>query len=78
MIGMLDMASETSNFIDIIIECIFFVFYSILLNGLYGRINPTKGPRQGDLLSPYLFILAMTVFLQVLLKVEKNGKIHGA
>lgn len=78
MIGMLDMASETSNFIDIIMECIFFAFYSILLNGLYGRVNPTKGPRQEDPLSPYLFILAMAVFFQMLLKVEKNEKIHGA
>lgn len=60
-------------------KCISSVFYSILLNGSsYSRINRMRGLRQKDPLSPYLFILGMKVFLQMLLKVEKDGKIRGA
>lgn len=41
-------------------ECISSVTYSIMLNGVpKGYIKPSKELRQGDLLSPYLFLICV-------------------
>ena len=49
--------------ISMIMQCISTVSYSILINGVaYGCIKPTRGIRQGDPLSPYLFLLCAEGF----------------
>lgn len=54
------------------------VTYSILLKGsLYGMINPACGLRQGDPLSPFLFILGTDVLSKLISRVEGLGQIHG-
>ena len=54
------------------------VTYSILLNGQpHGLINLVRGLRQGDPLSPYLFLLVTERLHGLLKKAEMNGSIRG-
>lgn len=51
---------------------------SLLLNGnISERIKPGRGLRQGDPLSPTLFILGTEVLSRLLLKEEEEGRLHG-
>lgn len=63
--------SFPESFIRLIMECISSSRHSILLNGV---IRPSRGIRQGDLISPYLFLLCME-FLSTLIEeeVQKGG-----
>ncbi|XP_021835074.2 uncharacterized protein [Spinacia oleracea] len=61
-----------------ILECISSVTYSILVNGEPSKqITPGTGLRQGDPLSPYLFILVMEVLSLNIMKLEQQGQIQG-
>ena len=64
--------------IHLIMECVTIITYSVLVNGEpTGIINPTAGLRQGDPLSPYLFILCMEVLSRKITQQQSLGLIKG-
>ena len=66
-----------STWINWISQCINTSSFSILLDGSpYGKFSPSRGLRQGDPLSPFLFILGSKILLRILLKEENMGGIH--
>ena len=61
-----------------IMQCISTVSYSIQINGVaYGCIKPTRGIRQSDPLSPYLFLLCAEGFSLMICQVAKRQMLNG-
>ena len=58
--------------------CVSMVSYSVLINGEpKGKIVPSKGLRQGDPISLYLFLLCAEGLLAMLKKEESMGNLKG-
>ena len=63
------------KWIDWAMESITIVSYSILINGSpEGKIHPSRGIRQGDLLSPHIFITCVEFLGMELAKLAKDPK----
>ncbi|XP_031106167.1 uncharacterized protein LOC116010798 [Ipomoea triloba] len=66
------------QWIQLIMTCVTTVRYRIVVNGkLTKLIVPSRGIRQGDPLSPYLFILCAEGLSYLLQNQEIQGNIHG-
>jgi hypothetical protein len=66
------------KWIMMIMECIRTVQYSILLDGVpKGYIIPSRGLRQGDPLSPYLFLICAEGLSALLQKSSLVGRLKG-
>lgn len=66
------------RWVELIQECVTTVEYTILNEGEeIGPIFPQRGLRQGDPLSPYLFILIMEGLTAMIRNQEARGTIHG-
>lgn len=66
------------TWINWIMECVSSVTYTFLINGSpRGRVKPSRGIRQGDPLSPYIFILCGEVLSGLCNRAQESGAMAG-
>ena len=66
------------TWVDILMRCVRSVSYSIKINGRpIGHITPTRGLRQRDPLSPYLFLICVEGLFAMLKKFVVDGQMKG-
>ena len=66
------------TWVNWITRCITTTSFSVMINGSpEGFFNSTRGLRQGDPLSPYLFVIGMEVFSILVDKVASGGFLSG-
>lgn len=76
--AMLHRLGVNSHFVKIIMTCVSSVEYNIITSGReIGPFKPSRGLRQGDLLSPYLFILCTEDISALLSDYVRQGQLHG-
>ncbi|XP_058749172.1 uncharacterized protein LOC131622119 [Vicia villosa] len=76
--GMLYRLGFAENWVRWMMMCVTSVNYSVLVNAdNVGPIQPGRGLRQGDPLSPYLFILITEGLSALIRGVVARGDIHG-
>lgn len=67
-----------SEWVLLISHCISLVWFSFNINGFRcGDVRPSRGLRQGDILSPYLFLLCVEGSSSMLQEAEVNKTISG-
>jgi hypothetical protein len=76
--GMLIKLGFRRKWVELIMNCVSTVKYRIKVNGeVTEMITPQRGLRQGDPLSPYLFLLCAEGFSAMLHQAELEGKLKG-
>jgi len=66
------------RWVYLIMQCVTSVQYSVIINGSpVGEIRPSRGIRQGDPISPYLFIISAEALSALIMRAERSGAISG-
>jgi hypothetical protein len=66
------------GWVNMVMRCVKSVQFSVRLNGgLSWDFNPSRGLRQGDPLSPYLFLFCVEGFSTLLKKVQHENMVKG-
>lgn len=74
----MEMLGFSWKWIDLVITCVSTVSYSLLLNGVPQlAFQPSRGIRQDDPRSPFLFILCSETLCKILNKAEDSGLVNG-
>jgi hypothetical protein len=76
--GCLQKLGLDQGWIDTVMRCVTMVRYAVRINGdLTDPVVPTRGIRQGDPISPYLFLLCTEGLSCLLQKREAQGELQG-
>ncbi|XP_043697062.1 uncharacterized protein LOC122647823, partial [Telopea speciosissima] len=76
LFGVMERMGFTGKFIGWVKACVTTPMFSVLINGSpTGYFKGDRGIRQGDLLSPYLFTIAMEAFSGIIRRLEVDGQI---
>ena len=76
--GVMEKLGFANKWVDLITHCVSSVSYSMIINGeAYGNTIPSRGIRQGDPLSSYLFLLCAEGLSALIHEVTRNQQING-
>ena len=76
--GVMQRLGFPKTWIERVMSCVTATSFSVLMNGRpFGNVLPSRGIRQGDPLSPYLFLLCTEGFTSLLDRAEMGGNLHG-
>jgi hypothetical protein len=66
------------RWVNLVMKCVTTVSYSVVVNGNpLGDIKPSRGIRQGDPISPYLFLICAEGLSALIKRAEQAGIISG-
>jgi hypothetical protein len=78
LIRILEYHGFPSEFIDLIVECISTSSSSILIDrSPFGHFKSSRGLRQGDPMSPFLFVIYFDLLSRLISKAELEKRVHG-
>ncbi|KAL5551912.1 hypothetical protein UlMin_002088 [Ulmus minor] len=67
-----------NGWVELVMRCVSSVSYSFILNGqVQGALTPSRGIRQGDPLSLYLFVICARGFSELLIDFERKKLFKG-
>ena len=76
--GVMRKIGFNNGWISLVMRCISSVSYSVIINGeTFGNIVPSRGLKQGDPLSPYLFLLYVEGLSALLHEMAQNQLLNG-